>query len=79
MQMSLVCQLSDPDLRRLAASIPNRVIQSRASKSADKYSRAFNEFHLWTTCYNELTSLPSLATTVALYLEHLMQTNSPLF
>ena len=57
--------------------IPNRVIQSRAPKAADKYSRAFNEFHLWTSCYNELKNLPARATTVALYLEHLLQTNSP--
>ena len=54
-----------------------RVIQSRAPKTADKYLRAFNEFHLWTSCYNELKSLPARATTVALYLEHLLQTNSP--
>ena len=53
------------------------MIQSRAPKTADKYSRAFNEFHLWTSCYNELKSLPARVTTVALYLEHLLQTNSP--
>ena len=53
------------------------MIQSRAPKTADKYSRAFNEFHLWTSCYNELKSLSARATTVALYLEHLLQTNSP--
>ena len=77
LQKLLVCQLRDPGLQELAASIPHRVIQSRASKTADKYSRAFNEFHLWTTYYAELTSLPALATTVALYLEHLMQASSP--
>ena len=75
--MSLVCQLSDLDLKKLAVCIPNHVIQSRAPKTADKYSRAFNEFHLWTSCYNELKSLPARAATVALYLEHLLQTNSP--
>ena len=52
-------------------------MQSRAPKTADKYSRTFNEFHLWTSCYNELKSLPARATTVALYLEHLLQTNFP--
>ena len=52
MQISLVCQLSDPDLK-------------------------INEFHLWTSCYNELKSLPARATTVVLYLEHLLQNNSP--
>ena len=77
LQISLVCQLRDPHLKKLAVCIPNRVIQSRAPKTADKYSRAFNEFHLWTSCYNELKSLPARATTVALYLEHLLQTNSP--
>lgn len=78
MEKTLACQLSDPELKRLATTIPCHVIQSRNPKTADRYSRAFNEFHVWTARYDELTSLSSPAATVALYLEYGMQGNSPL-
>ena len=77
MEQSLMCQLHDPELKRLATAMPHRVIQSRAAKTADRYSRAFNAFHVWTMRYDALTSLPSRATTVALYLGYLMLDNSP--
>lgn len=77
MEKTLLRKLSDPELRRLATTLPHRVIQSRASTTADRYSRAYNLFHVWTMRYDELSSLPSPATTVALYLEYLMQNNSP--
>ena len=41
----MVNKLIDPELKKLAANIPFRVIQARAANTAYKYFRAYNEFH----------------------------------
>ena len=70
--MLLTDQVVDLELKTLAANIPFRVIQARAPTTADKYSRAYNEFQNWTSRYDELVSLAS-AVTVVLYLEYLLK------
>ena len=51
---------SNKELKTLAVNIPFRVIQARAPTTADKYSRAYNEFKNWTSRYDELVSLLGL-------------------
>ena len=77
MSMLLADQVVDSELKTLAANIPFRVIQARAPTTADKYSRAYNEFQNWTSKYDELVSLPASAITVVLYLEYLLQNGFP--
>ena len=71
--MLLADQVVALELKTLAANIPFRVIQARAPTTADKYSRAYNEFQNWTSRYDELVSLPASAVTVVLYLEYLLK------
>ena len=73
----MVSKVFDPELKKLAANVPFRVIQARAPATADKYSRAHNEFHRWVSRYDELVSLPASDFTAVLYLEYLLQNGSP--
>ena len=70
-------KLCDPELQRLATHIPVRVIESKAPSTVDKYSRAFNTFKTWTEWYDEIESLPADIISVSMYLENLIQNNSP--
>ena len=63
----MVNKLIDLELKKLAANFPFCVIQAHAPNTADKYSRAYNEFHYWTSRYDELVSLPASDFTALLY------------
>ena len=65
MGLAMVNSLRDPELQRLVTNIPFTVVQARAPSSADRYSRAFNEFKRWASKYDEIVSLPTTASAVA--------------
>ena len=71
--------LQNPELQRLASSLPACALQSKAPRTIDQYSRSFQKLRLWASCFPEITALPSRPLDVALYLEHLIQsdTSSP--
>lgn len=73
----MIQKFSDPNLQSLAAHLPARVIECKAPSTVDRYSRAFTEFKKWTARYVELTAFPASSSTVSLYLEYLIQNNSP--
>ena len=73
----MVNKLIDLVSKKLAANFPFCVIQAHAPNTADKYSRAYNEFHYWTSRYDELVSLPASDFTALFYLEYLLQNSSP--
>ena len=68
--------LRNPELRRLASSLPARALQSKAPRTIDQYSRSFQKFRAWPSCYLEITALPTRPLEVALYLEHLIQSDT---
>lgn len=67
----------DANLLRLATNMTTRLIEAKAPSTADKYSRGFEMFKAWTARYIHLTALPANPSTVGLYLEHLIENNSP--
>ena len=68
--------LRNPELRRLASSLPTRALQSKAPHTIDQYSRSFQKFRVWTSCFPEITPLPIRPLDVALYLEHLIESDT---
>jgi hypothetical protein len=54
-----------------------RLIEAKAPSTVDKYSRGFGMFKTWTARYRQLTALPANSSTVGLYLEYLLENNSP--
>ena len=68
--------LRNPELRRLASSLPTRALQSKAPRTIDQYSRSFQKFRVWTSCFPEITPLPTRPLDVALYLEHLIESDT---
>ena len=68
--------LRNPELRRLASSLPARALQSKAPRTIDQYSRSFQKFRAWPSCYLEITALLTRPLEVALYLEHLIQSDT---
>ena len=68
--------LQNPELRRLASSLPACASQSKAPRTIDKYSRSFQKFRVWASCFPEITALPTRPLDVALYLEHLIQSDT---
>ena len=65
--------LQNPELRRLASSLPARALQSKAPRTIDQYSRSFQKFRVWASSFPEIIALPTRPLDVALYLEHLIQ------
>ena len=68
--------LQNPELRRLASSLPARALQSKAPRTIDQYSRSFQKFRVWASGFPEITVLPTRPLDVALYLEHLIQSDA---
>ncbi|KAK2546877.1 hypothetical protein P5673_033389 [Acropora cervicornis] len=66
--------LKNPELRRLANSLPTRALQSKAPRIIDQYSRSFQKF--WASGFPEITVLPTRPLDVALYLEHLIESDT---
>lgn len=73
----MVKNLRPPGLKRLAANIPFRVIEAKAPSTTDRYSRTLNAFKTWAAVYDEIATLPGKPFSVALYLEHLLQSKCP--
>ena len=69
--------LQNPELRRLASSLPARALQSKAPRTIDQYSRSFQKFRVWASCFPEIyTALPTRPLDAALYLVHLIQSDT---
>ena len=69
-EWSLLGELDDPELIRLANQLPGTLLQSRASSSAKKYVGAFKRWKSWASSHR-LPTFPAQARYVALYLQHL--------
>ena len=65
--------LDDPELRALADSLPNTVLQSRAPSTVRKYTGAFLRWKKWATNKPGVEALPAVPIHVALYLQYLVQ------
>ena len=72
-----IAHLKDSELHKLAADLPLCTIQAKAPSTTECYSRAFQKFRERSSPYNEVVCLPSDETSVALYLESLIQGGSP--
>ena len=54
-----------------------RAAKAKAPSTTERYSRAFQKFREWSSCFEEVISLPSDEMSVALYLEFLLQQRYP--
>ena len=50
--------VQDSELKRLAETLPDTLLQSRASSTTAKYSRAFQRWKEWTTQHAEVKVFP---------------------
>ena len=69
-----LAEIEDPDLRKLAASLPGTVMRSRADSTARKYMCAFQRWRTWAEPRSEVTVFPVNEVHFALYLQHLGDT-----
>ena len=67
-------ELEDPDLRRLAEALPETVLRSRADSTTKKYLGAFKRWRQWATDH-QLQEFPVFAHHIVLYLQHIAQTS----
>ena len=74
---SMIAHLRDPELRKLAEGLPLRAAKAKAPSTTERYSRAFQKFREWSSCFEEVVCLPSDEMSVALYLEFLLQQRYP--
>ena len=70
---SVLRELDNSDLRRLADALPETVLRSRADSTTKKYLGAFKRWKQWATGH-ELQDFPTAAHHVVLYLQHIAQT-----
>ena len=63
--------VQDSELKRLAETLPDTLLQSRASSTTAKYSRAFQRWKEWTTQHAEVKVFPVDELHFCLYLQHL--------
>ena len=61
-------KLEDPELRSLAASLPEIVMHSRADSTARKYLQAFQRWQAWAEPHREVVVYPVHNVRFALYL-----------
>ena len=64
--------LTNPDLRKLASSLPSVVSASKSENTVKKYKGYFKRFKDWCLNYR-LSFLPASVCTVAIYLNYLIQ------
>ena len=64
-------ELQDPELKRLAQSLPDTVLHSRADSTASKYLGAFRRWEKWAKPRQEVSVYPVHEVHFALYLQHL--------
>ena len=74
---SKTAHLRDPELRNLAEGLPLRAAKVKAPSTTKRYSRAFQKFRGWSTCFEEFVCFSSDELSVALYLEFLLQQSFP--
>ena len=65
-----LAELKDPELRRLAESLPETVLHSRADSTTKKYLNAFQRWKTWAVERQEVTVFPVQEVHFALYLQH---------
>ena len=73
----LLKDLEDPELRRLAQSLPATVLRSRADSTSKKYLRAYQRWKTWAEARHEVPAFPVQAVHLALYLQHLSESVQP--
>ena len=69
----LLKNLEDPELRRLAQSLPATVLKSRADSTTKKYLGAYQRWKTWAEARHEVPAFPVQAVHLALYLQHLSE------
>ena len=67
-------KLQDPELRRLAGSLPATVLGSRVDSTVSKYGYAFQRWKAWAELRSEVTLFPVSEVHFSLYLQHLSET-----
>ena len=72
---SVLKELKDADLQKLAQALPKSLLQSRATSTTRKYLGAFKCWRIWATSY-QLQAFPVEVTDLALYLQHLGETKA---
>ena len=65
--------LEDPELRRLAQSLPQTVLSSRADSTTKKYLYAFGRWKEWAESKSEVVVFPVQDVQFALYLQNLLE------
>ena len=63
------CNLRDSELRKLAEGLPLCAAKVKALATTERYSRAFQKFREWSSCFEEVGCLPSDGKSDALCLE----------
>ena len=71
-EWSLLGELDDPELIRLANQLPETLLRSRADSSVKKYVGAIKRWKMWAISH-QLPTFPAQAHYVALYLQHLAE------
>ena len=69
-----IATLQDPELRRLASSLPSTVLSSRADSTVTKYGYAFQRWKVWAEQRSEVPVFPVSEVHFSLYLQHLSET-----
>ena len=69
----LLKDLEDPELRRLAQSLPATVLGSRADSTTKKYLGAYQRWKRWVEARREVPAFPVKDKHLALYLQHLSE------
>ena len=67
-------EVKDPQLKELAAKLPDIAIQSRRNGTVNNYVNAYLKWKTWTQNFSEVECLPADPKFVALYLLHLQET-----
>ena len=65
--------LEDPELRRLASSLPRTVLASRADSTTRKYVYGFMKWKVWVESKKEVQVFPAQDPQFAVYLQHLRE------
>ena len=69
----LLGNLEDPELRRLAQSLPATVLRSRADSTTKKYLGAFQRWKTWAEARQGVPSFPVQELHLVLYMQHLSE------
>ena len=69
----LLGNLEDPELRRLAQSLPTTVLRSRADSTTKKYLGAFRRWKTWAEARQGVPSFPIQELHLVLYMQHLSE------